>query len=351
MKTTPLLSVRLHFQGGLHLAQTRDENSRGQDYPGSDTLKAALTACHAQLLGGMAPASREAAIRDFMDGFALSSGLPFRGGRSFLPVPLEAWPPPGTPQKQLKALRKVRFISVALFERCYGAAARPRWPHGDGIVVGDGGDAALAWLEQAEAEAPDAARHHVAPMQRVRVARPWAGEDDARPYFVERQSWAGEAGIHFLLQTRDAAVLGQVQAALRLLGDEGMGLGKSVGGGAFTSTCAPLPLHLPADGPHMALGRLLPHVDMAADLPAHARAWAFRPGGGFAAGAREHPRHLLRLPIYLLAEGSTFHADPRPWAQLRDVRPAGHAGHPIWRDGRPLCIPVHLPPHDAHATR
>ena len=317
MSTLTLTAIRLQFRSGWQLGKRRDDIARTEQHLSSDTLKAALTACHAAILG---PKRTEAQLLDFMASFHLSSTFPYDQENLYLPTPIGLWP---LPQHQHdKTIRRYTFIRKQDFERLYLAAPHP--------IQEPKGITAL----QTEL------------VQRVQVARPWTGDTDAQPYFVERHFAAADQGLYFLLSCPDPAHQAQVFAALHLLADQGIGLGKSSGSGAFLFTAQPFTLpRPPKPDAYMALGHFLPHPDYYPQLHQDLLYWGLQSCGGFMGGAAApHQRRHSRREIYMLTQGSLFRQDPTSQGTYADLRPlSDQYPHPIYRDGRPILIPIQYP--------
>jgi CRISPR type III-A-associated RAMP protein Csm4 len=347
MSQPEFTAIRLQFHSGMHLARRSDDLGKSRPLPSSDSLKAALTACHAQILG---PRKTEALLLAFMHSFALSSAFPSGPyGALYLPKPIgldpfaTETPAPGD-AAEAKARRKLQYLPLAAF--------RQHYLQGQALT---GKSARALSSPQSEAQA----------VQRVRVAQPWHGRIDAEPYLVERLTWEECAGPWFLLQCADAAAQAAVMSALHLLGDSGLGQGKTYGGGTFTFTTEPIDLscdlraddHLPQSAQpricYLALGRYLPQLlpDRPIQWP---HTWSLAHVGGFLAGASDPTqRRHLRRTAYMFGEGSLFAHDPRGGGDYIDLAPAS-SPHPAYRDGRCICLPIliapttPLPSHESH---
>lgn len=341
-----LSAIPLHFQGSYHLARRREDLAQSLIAPSSDSLKGALAAAWVRLQGpGLAPG----AVLDFLRSFQISSAFPCHtapdGQRHYqLPVPIGAWPPPNL--RHDKQARKQQFLDQGDFEKwLLGVRGL-----GLGVSLDD---------ENAQDSLSHSHSHSLSHSLQTRIqsARPWAGEKDARSFLTERRSFAEQQGLYFLLACEDPVRRAEVLSALDLLGDQGLGSAKSVGGGHFRAG-PPEEWHCPAPAPglplaYMALGRFLPAPAYQALLPAQVLSYRLCSGGGFSAGASGGLHRQLRRSAWLLGEGSLFAEDPSAHGTQLDLAP-DHAPHPIYRDGAclflPICRPVFLPANpQAHA--
>lgn len=327
--SAPLSAIPLYFRGSYHLGRRRDDLAQGFAAPASDSLKGALAVAWLRLQG---PDLASDAVLNFLRSFRISNAFPFHtdsdGQLHYqLPVPVGAWPPPELRHdKQLRKLTHLPFEEFAeVFLRGKGARARDR--------VGMGSSHSLS-------------HSHAALQTRIQSARPWEGQKDARPFLTERRSFQEGRGLYFLLECPDAARRAEVLSALDLLGDQGIGSAKSVGGGHFTAG-APEDWACPAPAPgqaraYMSLGRFLPAPACQAGLPDGLLSYRLCSGGGFSAGASGGLHRKLRREVWLFGEGSLFTEDPSAWGDQIDLAPA-HAPHPIYRDGACLFLPILRP--------
>jgi CRISPR type III-A-associated RAMP protein Csm4 len=344
-----LSAIPLHFQGSYHLARRREDLAQSLIAPSSDSLKGALAAAWVRLQGPGLPLG---AALDFLRSFQISSAFPCHtdadGQRHYqLPVPIGAWPPPNL--RQDKQARKQQFLDQKDFESWY-------------LGVGDLGNVILNAAKRSEESGvgldvestqdslslsnslSNSLSHSL--QTRIQSARPWAGEKDARPFLTERRSFADSQGLYFLLACDNPARRAEVLSALDLLGDQGLGSAKSVGGGHFRAG-PPEDWHCPAPAPglplaYMALGRFLPAPAYQALLPTQVLSYRLCSGGGFSAGAAGGLHRQLRRSAWLLGEGSLFAEDPSAHGTQLDLAP-DHAPHPIYRDGACLFLPIHRP--------
>lgn len=325
MPESKFIVVKLHFEGGLHLAGRSEDFGKSRAYPGSDSLKAALCACFAQLQGNH---MREEAMTAFMDGFRLSSAFPFDAKGLFLPIPIGLWPLETVEMKlsasASKQIRKLEYLRLADFVKYF---IEGDWRH---------------TLNPAEQEILQYAES----VQHVRVAKPWEGQTDARPYMQERRTWGQGSGLYFLLNV-ETAQHNSVMAALQLLADQGMGLRKSIGGGAFRFEISDLEIAQPAETAAkawMSLGRYLPQLPEG-KLPQIPLSYRLCDVKGYMAGASTfEARRSMRKRIYMLGEGSLFAQDPQADGRCIDLAPE-NAPHPAWRDGRCLFLPILFNPN------
>ncbi len=363
-----LTVYRLTFHSGFHLGARGVDLEESAEHIPSDTLFAALVDAALRTGGG---------VEDFVapcqrgdPSLLLTSAFPFAGSVLFfpMPVPLDRWFGPETLRNRSKELKKVRFVSEALFRRMLDGEQMDDWlfPEKEeaeparGVALQGG----TLWLTAEETKGlPEemrvrpnrlyALREHTVfrahQVPRVTLDRMTSASNI---FHAGRVSFFPGCGLWFGVQWRkDAPALRDLfLRALALLADDGLGGERTVGYGGFTWTEQKgLALHDPADGGLIwLLSRYHPHMPDSGppddprpgELP---DALTGSPGYALTAvagwlrtweGAAQRRRRL-----WLIAEGSLVRAvGPGPWGDLTDVRPRyqnpdGDLPHPVWRYG------------------
>ncbi|MEW6498366.1 MAG: type III-A CRISPR-associated RAMP protein Csm4, partial [Cyanobacteriota bacterium] len=166
------------------------------------------------------------------------------------------------------------------------------------------------------------------------------------------------SGLYFLIHfpKADAQLADKLQAALHLLGEEGLGGERSSGAGRFEVQWLDLPeiwqsiLNLPEQSVHhclislfwdnepATLAQLITDTNDASYEIIERGGWIASPFSG---------RQLRRKMVRMFSEGSVFPA--RPVGKLADVKPAQFDTHQIYRNGIALSLPIkvsdQLKPH------
>ncbi len=341
----------------------------------SDTLFSALVVAQAILDGEQGVREFVAPFENGSPPFLLTSAFPFAGKLPLLPFPhLRLTFPQGEGQRrQRKLLKKLRYVSPAIFRRILAREPLAEHLGEKGVFLQDG----QVWLSAEEITAlPEEWRalkgvpKHVrrdwrewvlsdkigrewlrrcrvwgnAPVDRVTVDRV---SSTSSVYRVGRTVYAPGCGLWFGLQWPhgvDDSVRARLETLLYLLGDQGLGGERTVGYGQFTWEQAAFSLNLPparSGDLALTLARYLPHRD---ELPAALQGAevAYRlvaVAGWFSPpGAPDRRRRQVRF----LAVGSVFRlVGAGPWGRLADVRPLTWTKHPVWRYG--YACPVGLP--------
>jgi len=389
----PDLTVyRLTFSGGFHRGTRGVNLEETAVFVPADTLFAALVETLARSGGDVnrfiTPFPRREIGRSFQPGdppFLLTSTFPFAGRLRFfpMPLPLGRFFSPETLKARRKDLKRIRFVSEALFRRMLAGEPMDGWlfPADDrrdpttGVALQGG----ALWLTVAEQEAlPEGMRHDkktgkaislrawrrrqvlaAAQVPRVTVDRVSSASDI---FHAGRVSFAADCGLWFgVAWRRPQEAVGEdgptcqqaFEHALALLADDGLGGERSVGYGAFSWEKATQALTLDDPRPGglaLLLSRYHPRPE---ELPAALSddtAYDLVPVGGWLhtwAGAAQRRKRL-----WLVGEGSLVRAvGVGPWGDVVDVRPAyenpaGDLPHPVWRYGLALGVAFKEAHHD-----
>lgn len=329
---------KLHFTSPLHIADRHEDGSSSLKTIQSDTLYAALTSCLAKT---------GAAIPDDGDlGFTVSSMFPYyqRGhdGKPvyFLPMPMQASMPELTDISMAKKVKKIQWVDAALYAKLLS-----------GESLFDGTDRYLPYIQESYLTETELAadvngvREYVRSEVSQRVTlQSRTGEEDAKPYYVDKILFRYESGLYFLAEG-DTSILDQ---ALRVLAAEGIGTDRNVGFGFFDFSEDSLTLDVPRDANHqVALSLFIPETkEQLRDLTASdAVAYDFARRGGW---ITTYPFTTLRKnAIYGFLPGSVF-AIPRQQKattigrlvnlkpEIGDLTP----DHPVWRNGKAIMLPI-----------
>jgi CRISPR-associated protein Csm4 len=325
-------AFRLTFHSGLHLGKGRaDSYEQSLTTLHSDTLKAALFVAALELYG------EDTIDESWLTGFTISSAFPFRGQEYFFPKPLTRTSQvAGVPEaRQGKRLKGLRWLGRRYFEQLLAGRDVP-YPEAHLHAGGFLSDQLVG--STAEPLLTHELQQH--------VAVPREGMADPTPYYTERLHFAPDAGLFFLVEAKRPVIMVQLVAALRLLGENGLGTDKHLGNGRFTAVATTVRLQVPANAPaQTSLSLFCPsRDDLTAASPTHPLSqYALVRRGGYLASPRQ-PEHLRlrKRSVYMLLEGAVLPATAQPLqGTCVDLQPRDFPiGHPVWRDGRALFIPL-----------
>lgn len=336
--------VKLKFTSPLHLARGRSDYSQSEKVLHSDALKSALFVTW-QLLHGEGQADAEA----FFEGFRISSAFPFWNDHLFFPRPAADLMPffKQNADVPFKDAKKVQYLEKsALLDFVYGR--KGLW---DESMLAASKSIVIRHKFKDDKERQQFKLMHTEILQHVAVPRYVdysKGEEvdaDGETFYMERLRFTEGAGLFFIVQFDDAQVEAHFKHALHLLSDEGLGSDRNTGNGQFESpTFEPFQLDLPDNGSHaMNLSLFCPsEKDFNDGKLMDGASYSLIKRGGFVSSA-ENSEHttLLKCPVYMFQEGSLFAVKELEGKNI-DLKPSAMSGHPVWREGRPLTLPVIL---------
>ncbi|RIV25581.1 type III-A CRISPR-associated RAMP protein Csm4 [Fibrisoma montanum] len=339
--------LKLHFRSPLHLSKGKtDDYGESEEVLHADTLKSALYVCARQVFGAEAIGDTDSFFRKFR----ISSAFPFVGNELFFPKPQARIQGFSTAEvaeeRQAKKHKKLAFLGQSYFEDLINERQRELRKNDfttDGRFVSDHAD--VRALGDIPVFATDV-------QQRVTI--PANYEDDPLPYYVDRLFFSDTAGLWFAYENveGDDDTYTKMLAALRFLGDSGVGTDRSVGNGQFDVSETTLTLRVPDEPTHELLLSLYcpEQTELDAGLLQDSAYGLIKRGGYLASPDR--PEHLTyrKKSIYMFTEGSVFphRADKPLRGKIADLKPdAPEVTQHVWRDGLALTIPITLFPADA----
>ena len=284
---------KLRFVSPLHISDHHEDESFSLKTVPSDTFYAALTSCLAKT-GNPIPDNGDL-------GFTISSLFPYyqkeEGEKPvfFLPMPLQAQQMGQIDVTLGKKIKKVKWVDASLFSE---------------LLAGKGYKNNIADIQEAyltKENLPQDAEGSVEFVksevsQRVTL-NSRTGEEDAKPYFVEKIVFKHHSGLYFIAEGETE----MLDKALRLLSVEGIGTDRNIGFGFFDYTVDQLSLDLPQDADYqMALSLLIPESEdqLKQLMDSDKVAYDFMRRGGW---ITSYPYNTLRKDaIYAFLPGSVF---------------------------------------------
>lgn len=316
---------RLRFRAPFHVdGRGTGFYQESEPFIRSDTLSAAVLSAWALL----EPEQVEA--RAARPPFLLSSAFPYWREHYFLPRPVAtvAMSLPESRLRESKPLKKLQWLSSDLWLQA--AAAGERWLAPTDLVL---------WQEVLALLTPSQTEHRPdwlwAEEERPRLAvdRANDGPVEGQLFHFSRIHFDREGGLYVLAKFfEDGPARAGFEAALRLLGDSGLGADRNSGNGLFEwEVGQPPTFPEPASGAAIALSLVSPAPeDMQGDWLAGAKYGLVSRGGWIGAGG------LRRRRLRMFAEGSQF---VRPLGgQVVDVTPAVATPYRVYRDGRGFFV-------------
>jgi len=362
------VTYHLEPRGPMHVGESGVGLEQARDTVPSDTLYAALLANWVNL--GEEGEAWDRAFRHSPP-FLLTSAYPRVGSVRFYPVPQCVASETLSTELDVKAWKRVRFVSEAIFQRMVTGQSLEGWYPSAQAQAARGAllQGGALWLARDEIDGlPESFQSIAGPMgdalPRSLGALPhlkaWAYACTPRVavdrlsqvsdiYHAGRVTWAPGCGLWFRVAYAEGAAAwrADLERALHALGDAGLGGMRSAGMGGFDWRSAqegtlPVP---DADALVTTLSRYHPRSAeaQAVLVDAQARYRLVAVAGYVGSLARAAQR---RRRVWLVEAGSVLRATGADaMGDVVDVRPAGGFPHPVSRYG--LAFPVILGGWDA----
>lgn len=319
--------IKLHFVSPLHISKGAEDYSESDDLVHSDTLKSALFVSYYQLFQDM--------DSGFFDKFMLSSAFPFFGETLFLPKPFirltlnikEENP------SNIKKLKKLQWLDKTLFEKCI---------HNEKADISADNFSKNGKFVSFNFNKEYSPKIYTKEEQaRVKVNY----QTDNEPFALERIYFEKNAGLYVLVQCKEDFLHQKLLPAFRLLGENGLGSYKTTGNGQFEPVLEkPTALRVPQNSDYLLnLSLYCPSQQEAENhLQLNKSSYQLLKRGGYIANPEDTSKMSWRKKsVYMFQEGSVFKGNHLK-GKLADLKPDG-LPHPIYREGRPVFIPVVKP--------
>ncbi|MFT4154569.1 type III-A CRISPR-associated RAMP protein Csm4 [Parafilimonas sp.] len=333
--------IQLNFTTPLHIGNERADYASGHAILHSDAFTAAIFFAWDRL--GFPEWIPTAENPD--TGFAISSLFPYTtvSGQPvyFLPKPLILIRSLNVldDTSLRKKLKKVAWIDRELFT-AYTQRKLLSVPVEENIVGNFQASIALK---------PQGAFMESNVVPRAAVSR--TGEEDTAIFYIERFYFKPHSGLYCLASFANNEIRKRFQAAIRFLGDEGIGTDRNIGNGKFEPKFGDV-WPLPETGSFsygINLGLFCPESSeqLTGMIAGEDAGYDFIKRGGWLS----EPYNTWRKKnVYMFKEGScfkmencaTFNGLP-VGGKMWDVRPTETIPvitHPVWRNGRTIFIPV-----------
>jgi len=309
----------------IHIGTGREDYDTSAGELHSDTLSAALVAMGVQtgILDN---------VETFMSSFRISSAFPFWRDTYFLPKPLgrlNVVIDNLQEHEYRKRLKKVKYVEASLWQQL----ANGKTLHiGSEQVSGQ-------FLMSEGVDLGEISKSYVS--ERVAVSR--SGETDASPFFFDWHYYDNNAGLYCLLDADDT-LMDCIVKLFEVLGENGIGTDKSVGGGKFDVEQSYLEItDAPDANATMLLSLYIPTEQEFEFLFDGTPRYTLLQRGGFMAGSSvEKLKHLRKKTIYAFGVGSTFQTTKNSSGKVADLAPEWNDPemHPVYRSGKALTVKI-----------
>jgi CRISPR-associated protein Csm4 len=318
--------VRLHFLQPLHLSRGKLNTYESSEQTlHSDTLQSALFVCAYQLYG-------ENDAKDFMQKVRVSSAFPWTQAQGYWlpkPISLNIEDNPET----RKELKKVKYLQKHNFEQAI---------HGFSIPLADLLDGGAEEQKAIQPKVWEADTTQRVVIDRVNTA--------STPFYLEKLYPVNDhtdCGLYVIVQNEGFDKLNQL---FRLLGDNGIGLQRSLGNGTFSPVfpTEKLTIDQPEDySSWVSLSLFRPaNVENMEKIQLERSQYQLLKRGGWLASPENKGHMSLRKKsVLMFSEGSVlaFGDEGSRLGGIANLACRNDVGHPVWRDGRGIFLPINLP--------
>ena len=315
---------QLHFQTALHLSKGKLNTYESSETTiHSDTLKSALFVSLLHLYD-------ESVATDFMCKVQVSSAFPFDKEHHWLPRPLSFSFAKETAENR-KEFKDVKLFTTTQFAQ---------------ILRGE-----QPTLEYDENGVKQPKIWKTDVTQRVKINY----EEDSEPFYLQKLYPQNKetSGLYFIVQINDFDAA-KLAAAMKLLGDNGLGLQRTLGNGQFIAKPKKLTINLPDNGTAwVALSLYRPEVKAEIENVLDKSHYQFIKRGGWMASP-EHEEHLgiRKQAVMMFTEGSVFGFEEQAQntvmikGKVENLAPKELSAkileleHKVFRDGKAIFLPM-----------
>jgi CRISPR type III-A-associated RAMP protein Csm4 len=316
--------IKLTNLSPLHIGTGRENYDFSSSSLSSDAISAALASIRASL-------GRDSDINSFLSSFTISSAFPFVGSQYFLPN-LQRKINVSTADEETyrKRLKKVKYIESSIWQKMVS---------GDTIAIEEN-QLQKEFLINDTISFAQPSKSAV--NQRVKVS---TGELNNDPFFFEWTYFNENAGLYCIVQADDD-LFTEIVRLFTILGSEGIGTDKNIGGGKFNVDVAEIVLDEPNNAnAQFLLSTYIPTKDEIQNLNIDNSAYELILRNGYMAGSTiESLRHLRKKSIYMFNSGSVFATTQQLSGKIVNLAPVWNDErlHPVYRSGRPLCFKIKI---------
>jgi CRISPR-associated protein Csm4 len=321
--------IKLKNLSPLHLGTGRENYDFSAAILQSDTLSASLAAMKAQ------NGEREN-LNEFLESFRISSAFPFYDDHFFLPKPigkLNIEINGSSVSEFRKRLKKIQYIELNSWCSLMG---------GERLIASGLQVQSNFFLDEKSIvnfNKPSVNQVN----QRVTISRDENSE--STPFFFDWTYFDGRAGLYCLTDA-EGILLDELVRLFKLLGETGIGTDKNIGGGKFEVETMTLDFSVPVEpNATILLSLYIPAPEEVESLQLSEARYELLLRGGYIAGSSEVLfRHFRKKSIYMFGPGSVFQVKTNLCGTVVDLAPDWNDSrmHPVWRSGRPFCLPIKL---------
>jgi len=314
--------VKLFLKSPLHLGEKEGMMEDSNFIIHSDTLFSAICYGYRTLYG---KSVLETLLEQFTNSppFLLSSAFPFYKKHLLFPIPLNF----SSPEGDFKSYKKLQLIPKELWEKVCGGKPFEK----DSYEFVQDRQVVLPTNEIEGLKEKDYPIWEEREIQRVSLD----SITSASNIFNFREiAFKKDSGLFFLLDWRDTSFVNKIKAAIRLLGEDGIGGDRGSGKGVFNSEFVELEIADSKGDNYLLLSLFFPSNGELKDFDS---IYNYKMRGGFIYSFDNTTRR--KKYVRMLTEGSVIKSK-RPVGSLVNITPDGFTEHNIYRYGYAFSIPI-----------
>ncbi|WAM33894.1 type III-A CRISPR-associated RAMP protein Csm4 [Caldicellulosiruptor morganii] len=316
MSTTKLFRVKLKFKTPVHFGDREKTYNTTQTMAHSDTIMSAIINAYSLLFG---KEKADGLVKSFLEGkpvFKVSSTMPYVNSRYFVFKPMGLDLSRYVSVDDIKKIKKVKFVCEEDLKNLFKGDYEPV---GEFLVRSDEKDMFSSSF--------------VSVKERPRVAMDRITSSPNIYYFSHCQ-FKEDAGLWFYLEILDLAQEKEIKAAVRLLGDEGIGGERTAGLGLFEPEFLEVSDKDKKQASHYMLLSLANPKDSSEIEKFEYYDIITRSGYIYSKGDWGAKKKIVRM----FSEGSVVKGEV--FGRVVDVTPANYNLHPVLRYGLAFLIPL-----------
>jgi CRISPR type III-A-associated RAMP protein Csm4 len=317
--------IKLKNLTPLHVGTGKEQYDFSATDVQSDTLSAALASLRAQ--------QGKTDVEEFLNSFALSSAFPFWDTICFLPKlkgKIKVKMDGKKEEEYRKQLKKLKYIDSSLWSTLVKGEELPvkETQLQDDFLIRESN---ISFVNPYKSQVN----------QRVSVPR--ADNENAAPFYFNWTFFQKDAGLYCLTDAQGEKYQ-ELVALFKLLGENGLGTDRNVGGGKFEVDTGTLDLPEIADANYtLLLSLFIPTKEELPKLKLQSASYELLLRGGFMAGSSvEGFRHLRKRSVYMFSVGSLFPTTEKLTGKTVNLAPDWNDErmHPVFRSGRPFQLRI-----------
>lgn len=319
---------KLEPKAPFHLGEKETVLEKTSDYIHSDTLFSAICNAYRLLYGNEELMDILKLFKDRKPPFLISSAFPYMNEILLFPMP--KMPKKGFEEKKFK---RVEFISQTIFESIARGEDIEEYVKAEELMQDN---RVLVMSEE---------------KSKQRIDKIWSSKEVPRVvidrktsasniYHFGEVSFARGCGLYFLMDLREMEYEKKVGAAIRVLGDEGIGGYRTYGKGLFKTELKEVKMNIEPGNRYVTLSLYYPREEEISASNEGYYELINRGGWIYSIDAK----NLRRRTVRMFSEGSVFKAvgGLKLYGDLANVKPEEFAEHEVYRYGYAFPVPMEV---------